>query len=90
MKLRERERDSFRSGQSKKCVAVSVCVSAELGVINPSTPWVILVLQSTTECALSNTMPLQERKEGAPWLKLEGAPIPYSMVWVKVRVIEVN
>ena len=61
-----RERDSIRSSQSKKCSS-SVCGSAGLGVINPSTPWVILVLESTKECALSDTMPLHERKEGAPW-----------------------
>ena len=40
-----------------------MCVSAGLGAANPSTPWVILVLESTTECALSDAMPLQERKK---------------------------
>ena len=59
--VEDKEAGSIGVVQSKQCVA-AVCGSAGLGVISPSTPWVILVLDSTKECALSDTMPLQERK----------------------------
>ena len=45
------QRDSIRSGQLKKCSS-SACGSAGLGGATPFALWVILVLDSTIECAI--------------------------------------
>ena len=42
----------------------------------------------TTECSLSNTMPLQKRKEGAPWCTCSLPQLtPVRSTRVRVRVI---
>ena len=63
----ERERYSFRSGQSKKCVAVSVCLSRTRGDQPLDTMGHSGARKHDRMCSVEHDASPGERREGAPW-----------------------